>query len=191
MELVYEIQAAVARAESRLLPPLVPGDPLTGLRLAVLGENSDVNMVAIETINFQAGTLPEITDTLNSYGKSDTLRYQKMPVVCLITPFEVSQNGDFNQARFTLFIACPTRSEWKRYERQTKTFEPVLNPIVKEVIRQIIASPACMSYEQDVRYRVIEHDYWSKEANANVFNENVDAVEIRDITINLNKNNCL
>jgi len=191
MELVYEIKAAVARAESKLLPRVTnPNAPKTGLRLVAEDPNSKVNMRRIETINFQAGTLGEITQTLNEYSKSEQLRYQKMPIVCLITPFSLSANGDFKQARFTLFIACPTSPHWKRYERQVNSFEPVLKPIVREVIRQILASNSCMTYENDIRYQEIEHDYWSKEGNASIFNEYVDAIEIRDITINFITNNC-
>ena len=178
MELVYEIGKCVAKAD------LVLRDGLTAAYTKVGG--------TFRKINFQAGTLKEIAETLNDWSKSDTLRYEKMPIVCLLTPFEIASlaGSELPQAKFTLFTACATEPNLKRYQRQVKTFEPILNPIVTETIRQIIASHAFQAYELDVRYKLIEHDYWAKDRQKSIFNEYVDAVETRDFTINLSLSHC-
>lgn len=184
MEFVYEIQACVKRAALVLLPTSYDPAALTGLRKYYPG---------IQTINFQAGTLREITETLDVWSKSDTLKYEKLPIVCLVTPFAKRHpaGSELEQVKCTLFIACGTQATLRRQERQTKTFEPVLNPIVKETINQIINSVICANYLIDVTYTEIEHDYWAKDKQKSIFNEYVDAIEIRDLIFNLTPSNCL
>lgn len=192
MDLIYEIRAAVKRAAAKLiLPDMVDTD---GTRTPKGLRGSGVpNACKFEDINFQVGTLKEITETLNEYSRSDTLRFQKFPIVCLVTPYAKTKpsSAELENVRLTLFIACATEPHDRRADRQVKTFDPILNPIAKEVIRQIVASSFCMTYEGDVRYQQIEHDYWAKDKQASIFNEFVDAVELRDFTINIQQPYCI
>lgn len=171
MELMYEIEACVRRAA------LVLKDQLTVAMSDTPG--------GFKGINFQAGTLKEIAETLNDWSKDPVLRYEKMPIVCLLTPFLVtkSQGSELEQAKFTLFTAYPSEINQKRRERQVRSFEPILNPIVDETINQIHAAHFCHSYPTDTRFSTIEHDFWAKDKNKSIFNETVDAVETRDFTL--------
>lgn len=189
MDFIYEIQAAVKRAASKLIPRDANGAFVEqGLRVS-----GAPNACKFEDINFQVGTLREITETLNEWGKSDKFRYKKFPIVCLITPYSTTKPAaaELENVRFTLFIACATEATDRRLDRQAKTFTPILQPISNAVTKEIIAAPCCMTYEGDVRFQEIEHDYWAKEQDANVFNEYVDAIELRDFTINIQQPYCI
>lgn len=196
MDLIYEIRAAVKRAASKLILPDIDGVDENGNTVKIkqgLRAVDAPNACKFEDINFQAGTLTEITQTLDEYGRSDTLRYQKFPVVCLVTPYAKTKpaSAELENVRFTLFIACAANATDKRATRQVKSFSPILHPVAREVIRQIIDAPFCMTYEGDIRYQEIEHDYWAKEKQAQIFNQAVDAIELRDFTINIQQPYCI
>lgn len=149
--------------------------------------------LGLSVLNYQPGTLAEITETLDSWGKSDTLRFEKLPGIFPLTPYDISypKGQELRQWKGTVIIACATKVNLKRIERDNETFGPILRPIVEAFIKQMCNNRAFHTYGfNDVSYRLIEHDFWSKERKSHQFNEFVDAIEIRDLTINLSNPTC-
>jgi hypothetical protein len=151
--------------------------------------------INVTEINFQPGTLKEITEVLTKMGNSPTdQRYVKLPGIFPITPYDISypRGQELRQWKGTILVVMSTDPNIRRLQRENLKFTPVLKPIAEEMIRQMCNNSAFHTYGfSDISYRLIEHDYWSKEKKANVFNEYVDVLEIRDLTINLSPStNC-
>jgi hypothetical protein len=179
MELVYEIGKCVRLMTDKLLTQLQAAKP------------------EIQAVNYQFGHLTEIAITLSEWSKSDTMRFEKFPVVCLLRPYLIQEKAgsDFKSVKMTLMIANQTNPNYKSADRQINNFEPVLLPMYNELMLRLSKSAAFHLYDmRDMPHTQVLHDYWGRQGlagnKANIFNDYVDAVEIRDLTLNLSQSNC-
>jgi hypothetical protein len=139
----------------------------------------------------------EVVNTLQEYTKNPVKETQKFPLVALFTDIPVRRNqpiGFFGNTRLHLVVANITKSEYKAPERLALNFQPILQPIKDELVNQITkhhqwTMAGLLVYEEIERY------YWGKQGlygnQGNVFNDYIDCIELRDLSINIyNKKPC-
>ncbi len=153
---------------------------------------------AIEAVNYLHGHPKEIIETLMQRDKSDTFQFKKYPLVALFQDFPENHNqqiGIDNEASLHLVIVQSTRPDYKADERYTKNFKPILYPIYMELLQQISFSKAILNYGVgDLPHTKIDRLYWGKEgiygSEANVFNDFLDCIELRDLKLKINMKFC-
>jgi hypothetical protein len=140
----------------------------------------------------------EIVNTLQEYTKNSVKEVQKFPLVALYTDIPVRKHspadGFFGLARLHIIIANLTKREYKAPERLTLNFQPILQPIKEELVKQIDRHGQWTRLGE-LQYEEIERYYWGKQGlygnDGNIFNDYIDCIELRDIQINIyNKKPC-
>lgn len=138
----------------------------------------------------------EIVTTLQEYTKNPVKESRKFPLIALFTDIVVRRHqpiGFFGSVRLNMVIANITKPEYKAAERLAVNFQPILQPIKEELIRQIDRHPQ-WTHGGEVTYEEIERYYWGKQGlygnQGNIFNDYIDCIELREINLNIKKKQC-
>lgn len=154
----------------------------------------------ITGVHFDHGHPIEIIETLKQKDSSGTnLVFDKYPLVALFHDFPEVYNqepGFQGQVTLHLIIARLTEPTYKADQRYDQNFKPVLYPIYAEFMKQIVHSKyftGAQSVNQ-LSHTKIDRLYWGREGlyknEGNIFNDWIDCIEIRDLQLKLNLNNC-
>ena len=142
------------------------------------------------SILFLAGSYEEITASLNELAQSPTLRGKRYPGIFLFQPFTEETKGDFIQVNdFHLLIAMNTEPTLKAADRYIANFDPYLYPIYDAFMHEISRS----GYFNECNVREIEADvrdypYYSPDGEANIFNDYIDCIEIKNLKLKVKRN---
>lgn len=150
------------------------------------------------TVLFDWGHYLEVQKRLEekNSGMTDALR-EKYPLVWLVCDYAEERGKQIDlyaTDRHQLLIVSLTQPNYTMQQRADKIFLPVLYPIYSALLTQI---------EKDVRIQVasrnlishtkIDRYYWGggsdKEGN-NLFSDNVEAIEIKNLEINIKQPEC-
>lgn len=153
---------------------------------------------AITGVHYLHGHPVEIIETLGQRDKSDQGQFNKYPLIALFQDFPERHGnllGTEAEVVLHIIIAKSTMAAYKADERYTRNFKPFLYPIYKEFLRQIYLSPRFRNYDETlIDHTKIDRLYWGREGlyknEGNVFNDRLDCIEIRDLRLNINLNNC-
>lgn len=145
----------------------------------------------ITAVHYMHGHPKEIIETLAQKDKSDTLLFDKYPLIALFQDFPERYNNMVeapNELTLHIIIARATRPEYKAAERYDNNFRPFLYPIYMELMKQIFVSGKFLLTSSDnIRHTKIDRLYWGREGlygnEANIFNDFVDVIEIRDLKL--------
>lgn len=152
----------------------------------------------IVQINYQFGHLKEIIATMKEWEASPADQVKKYPLVALLLDFPIVRGNSGNyigDATVQVIIAYLTRPDMKADERYTNNFEPILHPIYYELLEQIEASDAFITDGVNkIRHTAIDHPYYGKgglsDTSGNVFADTVDAIEVQNLQLRINFDNC-
>lgn len=119
-------------------------------------------------------------------------KYQKYPLIALSMPAFID-HGQISTWRAIILIATFTSKQQKPQERVANTFKPILYPLMKRFIEMCKKSGEFIMYNAD--YTQIDRMFYGTEAGeqniANVFDDPLDAVEIRDLELKFIEENCI
>jgi hypothetical protein len=93
-------------------------------------------------------------------------------------------------------IAVPTEIEYTMAERRDKNFLPFLYPIYAEFIKQLAVAPELgMPGELLLKHTKTDRPYWGGgdqigNGTANLFNDFIDAIQIRNLKLNIKQKTC-
>lgn len=153
-----------------------------------------IREATIEAVNYEFGHPIEIIETLTQKDQSDTLVYEKYPLVALFTDIEEEKGtiDEYSTARLNIVVVHHTLHEYKASERLTEIFKPIIHPIVDALMGQIALSPYFMVVSaDDIKRTETDRYYWGRQGNAGntaiKFNDFLDATEI-EMTIRVNPN---
>lgn len=178
---IIEIMAGiVSKVSDRLTPQLQTFDEL------------------ITGVHYQHGHPLEIIETMNQFDKSDSFVYKKYPLIGLFQDFpeERGQVGMSGKVRLHLIIARSTKNDYKAAERYENNFKPVLYPIYEALLEEIALAGKyfLVKDKTQISHTKIDRLYWGRDGlwknEKNVFNDWVDAIEIRDLELNVNLRFC-
>lgn len=154
----------------------------------------------ITGVHYDHGHPIEIIETLQQKDKSGTnLVFAKYPLVALFHDFPEAYNsepGFQGQVTLHMIICRATDPTYKSDQRYDNNFKPVLYPIYAELMKQIVRSPYFMGAQSvnQLQHTKIDRLYWGREGlyknEGSVFNNFIDCIEIRDLQLKLNLNNC-
>lgn len=153
----------------------------------------------IEGVHYLHGHPIEIIDTLRQRDKSQSFKFKKYPLVGLFQDFAEVRPGIAGIAyrtRLHFIIAKATRPEYKSDERYANNFKPFLYPIYQELMARIANHKMFMGYlETDgLVHTKIDRLFWGKEGlyanEANIFEDFLDCIEVRDLELNVYSNFC-
>lgn len=137
----------------------------------------------------------EIIETLSQKDKHATLKYKRYPIIALFQDFEEEkgQNQSINaDVRLNIVIAVSTKREYKSSERYTNTFKTVLYPLYNLFLEKIAASGYFQTSEGIISHTKIDRVFWGKTGlygnESNIFNDYLDAIELRDLELSIYNN---
>lgn len=151
----------------------------------------------IQQIRYSKSSFDELIETLAQADQSDTERYKKYPLVHLVRDFSEERGqmmGVYATVSLTIFIIHQSMCAYKVEDRETLVFKPVLYPIYYEFLNQLKKSSWVMNGGVDTfRHTKIDHVFWGDrqlEGSKNILNDYVDAIEIRNLQLQILSQNC-
>ncbi|HEY8969720.1 MAG TPA: hypothetical protein VIM64_11525 [Puia sp.] len=171
LDLVYKFQYVVQATENKLLPGF-----------QTLNQEMQV-------INCRYGRPAEINAEIQELSLGTNSRYQKFPLIAMFEPLTIvhPSTGEYSFARgVEIIIAMPSESGWDSYQRQQRNVDPYLIPIYQEFMRQLGKHPGivCRDPKKDLPHTVTIHK------GGKLFNDLIDCIEIKDLTIKFKFSNC-
>lgn len=156
-----------------------------------------VKAVALKTglyINYLYGYVNELSETLQQWSESPSKYEMKYPLVWLSQPFTITEGkqigifGEIDELR--IFIITDSDKNYKAQERMTKSYKPILYPIMEELKTQIPLSKAFQGYNSSLNVKQTDRYYWG-ENQKNMLNDVVDIIELKISGIKIQNNlNC-
>lgn len=150
---------------------------------------------------FDFGHYREVTKNLKWKDDSHTLKDKKYPLIWLVMDFDESMGespADYARLKGLQFIiANATNPTWTMRERRDNNFLPYLYPVFAEFIRQITDSVELgMPPESKLQFTKTDRPYWGGSQDtlgnnqANLFNDFIDAIQIRNFKLNIKQKMC-
>lgn len=154
------------------------------------------------SVHFAYGHYNEVTKSLTSKGQGITTKGKKYPLIWLVMDFKEKFGApdkdyymELNDLQF--FIAIGSNGKASTADRYKKYFKPFLYPIYQEFLYQVFASGFfnCSSPET-IPHEKIDRPYWGGQNNlgdgtTNLFNDFIDAIQLRNLQLFVNEKNCL
>lgn len=151
-------------------------------------------------VYFDYGHYVEVSKNLTSKDLSVSQKNKKYPLIWLVMDFEENFNGLEDAfcelPALQVFIAVPSEADLSTEARMQKNFFPFLYPIYQSFLEQIalsgyfdVVDPA------DIIHRRILRPYWGGQdsngnGTANLFNDMIDAIQIRNLNLKVNTAIC-
>jgi hypothetical protein len=142
-------------------------------------------------VYYMYGHPMELANRLLELSKSPTEGSKKFPLIILFTDITIDRSlvGFYGSTQLRMLIANFTLAEYTSVQRTEINFKPILHPIKKELLNQIDRHSR-FTYEDELSYKETDMYYYGSQINdKNIFNDRIDAIEIRDLKLNI-KNKC-
>lgn len=146
---------------------------------------------AIRPVYYMYGHPKEIAIRLQELSNSPAEGSKKFPLIILFTDITIDRSliGFYGSTSLRMLIANFTLPEYTSPQRLEINFKPVLHPIKKELINQI-ERHGQFTYEDELSFKETPMYYYGSQINnENIFNDRIDAIELRNIKLNI-KNKC-
>lgn len=155
----------------------------------------------ITGVHYMNGHPVEIVNRLSERDKDNVFKWKKYPLVGLFMDFPETfgRSLGLEEVSLHLIIARATNPDLITDQRYEKNFIPVLYPIYEKLMQTFHTftygrngKPFQTRSESDIVHTKIDRPYWGRETflknEANMFNDYIDAIEIRDLKLNINLN---
>lgn len=148
-------------------------------------------------IFFMHGHILEIVQELKKLSEDKQSKAMRFPLVALLRDFPETKGqeiGIYSEARLNLIIATRTEPTYNSEKRKANSFIPVLYPIWEALEKQINWGQEFNTSGIGLDYTQIDHYFWGREgiygSDANIFNDWIDCIEIRDLNLKIKQPNC-
>ncbi len=120
--------------------------------------------------------------------------YQKYPLIALRLPVPVQVVGGLCTFRANILIATFTRKQHTPQQRLEETFKPILYPLTSLFFQMLRKSGDFAGFAPD--YERIDRMFYGTESGeefniANVFEDPLDAIELRNLELNYFVDHCI
>lgn len=148
---------------------------------------------AVTGIHYLHGHPVEIIETLMQRDKSQTMVFDKYPLICLFQDFQEKWTQKHQiEATLNIVICNSTVNTLKAYERYDRNFNPILYPIFQSLLKHMVKHVNTIGYAPT--YTKIDRLYWGKSGlygnQGNIFNDYLDAIELVNFKLLVNTINC-
>lgn len=176
--IVDEIREVANKVSNALTPQLVALDPnITG-------------------VHYEHGHPMEIIKTLKEKDESKTFKFKRYPLIALFQDFPETHNIKGFQCETTLhlIIAKTTLPNYKAEKRYEKNFKPFLYPIYEKFKYELGRHKAFQVSGGEAPHTKIDRLFWGREGllgnTANMFDDWIDCIEIKNLKLLVNLKNC-
>lgn len=118
--------------------------------------------------------------------------YQKYPLIALRFPAPIRVTGDVATMNANILVAHFTNKTYRPEERVANTFDPILWPMTQAFLTMVKKSGEFSQFNHD--YTQIDRMFFGTESGdeniANIFEDPLDAVEIRDLNLTFFTDGC-
>lgn len=149
---------------------------------------------------FDYGHYVEVTRNLTQKDASISQKDKKYPLIWLVMDFDEDfgsiDDGYCDLPALQILITVPTQPAITTPERVEKNFRPRLYPIYDELINQIFQSGLFQVINpENIKHRRTLRPYWGGQdsqgnGTANLFNDFIDAIQIRNLQLKVNESVC-
>lgn len=152
---------------------------------------------------FDYGYKNEVTRNLTHKDAGITTKDKKYPLIWLVMAFKERYVDDKDYycelPDISIIIATITRNDSTSAQRIEANFVPRLYPIYTELLNQIAASGYfTVLSPESIPHEKIDRPYWGGEeetartmtGSANLFNDFIDAIQIRGLNLFVNESVC-
>lgn len=143
-------------------------------------------------VRYDYGHSKEIAKRLQELTQSATFANQKFPLVILFTDITIDHNipGFYGWVNLHILVCNVTDPNYTAEQRTDNNFIPILHPIKNELLNQL-QKHIGFSWPQEPTYQETDCYFYGSLLNgANVFNDYIDAIELRNVRINLHYEIC-
>ncbi len=180
------IGEVVAATSSEVLPTIQANET------AIFGRTN------IQQIRYSKSSFDELIETLAQQDSGgSTTQKLKYPLVHFVQDFTVQRGqdvGSYGSTSLNIIFIHQTENIYKIEDRDEKVFKPVLWPIYYEFMAQLFKSKWTWGNNTgEFRHNVTKRAFWGNrklEGRENKLNDYVDAIEISNLQIKFNFNNC-
>ena len=142
---------------------------------------------------FMHGHPLEILNTLSEKDRHSTYKFKKYPLIALFQDFTESIGENMNsqgETSLNIVICTQTSPDYTSEQRYDNVFRTVLYPLYDLLIKHIEAS----KWFVNVGPGLVPHDktdrlFWGKSGlygnEGNIFNDNIDAIEIENLSLSM------
>lgn len=150
-------------------------------------------------VHFDYGHYREVLRILTWKDASISQKDQKYPLIWLVMDFDESMGENpayYAKAKGLHFLILNYADpNWTMKERRDKNYLPILYPIMAEFIKAISWTVELgMIPELKISFTKTDRPYWGLDEggnySANIFNDFLDAVQIRNLKINIQNKIC-
>jgi hypothetical protein len=166
---------------------------------AVAAYSNNVEL-PLQGIKYQFGHIRDIGEILLSYSATAQYRLQKYPAIFLLQDFTERKGGNYSadvdcEVRLQLLIVAASAPTYRPAERYEKVFKPTLYPIYERFIEELggsgtlieTASNGRFEHEKIDRPRISNALTEFTKGDKNLFNDHLDAIEIRNLNLRILK----
>lgn len=123
----------------------------------------------------------EVSARLLEKDKDSVYKYQKYPLIVLNMPFPVTE-GHWHEATINIAFMTSTDKKYNTEQRYTNVITPILEPMFEDFISKLQLLDYFVFESWD--FTRIDRPFWgSDEGGKNIFNDPLDAIEIRNLTL--------
>lgn len=149
----------------------------------------------ITGIHYQQGHPLEIVKALQLLANNVTTKTERYPLVALYRDFTEQKNrqiGIYSESDLHIIVATRTNPTYTTEQRATKSFKPILHPIVDALLNKISISPKFILDRAYPQTEETDRYFWGQAGlfgiEKNMFQDWIDCVEIK-LSLKL-LNNC-
>lgn len=147
---------------------------------------------------FMDGTPWEIIQRLSEKDQSKTEKFKKYPLLALFHNIEETRDpriAIYADIRLNLVICNHTERKFDAPDRREKNFIPVLWPLYKIFLENIRKSGYFELDFEMVPHTKTDQYFWGRNGlygmDGNIFNDYLDAVEIRNLQLSITTKTCI
>lgn len=172
-------------------------DVVTAVQSDMLATLQDIDS-NIQCVNFIAGDLDEIRETLQQFDASPEERFKKYPLFILktdITELKGTAPGIYSKVRFQAAICHHTQREYKTLERYDNNFKPILYPLYESFIENLLGIGYFPHLSRfDLKHTKTDRVNLGKQALLELQEASydyIDAIELNNFELNIDYDSCL
>lgn len=148
-----------------------------------------------DTINYEYGYKENLNIRLAEMSGNAETAAKKFPLIWVMQPFRIIRDSYGWYGRTSgldVFIIAGSVVEYTEQQRMEFIFKPVINPIYRELLRQIGFCKAFTALTPNLRQHTeIDFYYFSEGDKKSVFNDIIDTKKLSDLQLLVNNNqNC-
>lgn len=152
------------------------------------------------TVYFDYGHYREVANKILEKDRGVASKETKYPIIWLVMDYVESYGNSLAEAcrlpNLQIIIATPTEATHDVAQRMEENFKPILYPIYDELLSQIAASHRFNNnVVSKIKHEKIDRPYWGGQdsygnGTANLFNDYIDAIQIRNLELSLKNKFC-